>query len=78
MGQRVLSVVPILMVLNNAALSVDHDCLDQTIQILSAAYSARRSGFSCENGGAAISNHLLNDYLKSLQTDAYIHPWVLG
>ena len=65
--------------LNNAARSVDQDRLDQAEQILSAAYNARKTVFSCGNGGsAAISNHLHCDHLKGVQTDTNIRPRVIS
>ena len=65
--------------LTNAARSVDQDRLDQAEQILSAAYNARKTVFSCGNGGsAAISNHLHCDHLKGVQTDTNIRPRVIS
>jgi phosphoheptose isomerase len=65
--------------LNNAARSVDQGCLDQAVDILSAAYIARKTVFSCGNGGsAAISNHLHCDHLKGVQTDTHIKLRVIS
>lgn len=65
--------------LNNAARSVDLDRLDQAVKILTAAYIARKTVFSCGNGGsAAISNHLHCDHLKGVQTDTPIKPRVIS
>jgi D-sedoheptulose 7-phosphate isomerase len=55
--------------------SIDRDTLARAALVLTDAYVARRSVFSCGNGGsAAISNHMHCDHLKGCQTDTILRP----
>jgi phosphoheptose isomerase len=65
--------------LSRAAASVDASAVDRAAAILRAAIAARRTIYSCGNGGsAAISNHLLCDFEKGIQTDTTSRPRVVS
>jgi len=65
--------------LTTAAASVDRQCLERATKILGAAYQRRASVYVCGNGGsAAISNHLVCDHLKGVQTDTDLRPRVFS
>ena len=60
-----------------AAAAVDPAAVDRAAAILRTAIAARRTIYSCGNGGsAAISNHLLCDFEKGIQTDTSFRPRV--
>ncbi len=62
-----------------AAASVDRGRLKRAADILGAAYQRRACVFVCGNGGsAAISNHLVCDHLKGVQTDTDLRPRVVS
>ncbi len=62
-----------------AAGSVDRRRLEQATEILGAAYQRRASVYVCGNGGsAAISNHLVCDHIKGVQTDTDLRPRVFS
>lgn len=63
--------------LRRAAAAVDPGAVDRAAAILRAAVAQRRTIYSCGNGGsAAISNHLLCDFEKGIQTDTSFLPRV--
>ncbi|HJO97990.1 MAG: SIS domain-containing protein [Rhodospirillales bacterium] len=63
--------------LATAAASVDRAALAQAARILDEAYARQAGVFACGNGGSAsISNHLVCDHLKGIQTDTEIRPHV--
>jgi D-sedoheptulose 7-phosphate isomerase len=65
--------------LNAAAASVDRASLARAAEILKAAYERGATVFACGNGGsAAISNHLVCDHVKGVQTDTALHPRVVS
>lgn len=62
-----------------AAASVDRGRLRQAAEILGAVYRRRACVYVCGNGGsAAISNHLVCDHLKGVQTDTELRPRVVS
>lgn len=62
-----------------AADSVDRAALKAAGSVLAKAYEARAQVFVCGNGGsAAISNHLVCDHLKGVQTDTALRPRVIS
>lgn len=62
-----------------ALASVDRARVGEAAKILGAAIDARRTVFSCGNGGsAAISNHLHCDHLKGIQTDTSRRPKIVS
>lgn len=65
--------------LARAAGAVDTTALDRAAALLRTAIAARRTIFSCGNGGScAISNHLLCDFAKGIQTDTEYRPRVVS
>ena len=59
--------------------SVDPQQIDRAAELLLDAYKAGRWTFCCGNGGsAAISNHLLCDHVKGVQTDTDVVPRVVS
>lgn len=59
--------------------SLDRERLGAAAALLDAAYKARKTVYSCGNGGsAAISNHLHCDHLKGIQTDTNIRPRIVS
>lgn len=63
--------------LTRAAAAVDPAAMDRAAAILRTAVMERRTIYSCGNGGsAAISNHLLCDFEKGIQTDTTFRPRV--
>jgi phosphoheptose isomerase len=58
-----------------AQTSIDRVELAKAGALLAGAYAARKSIFTCGNGGsAAIANHLTCDHLKCIQTDTGLRP----
>jgi len=63
--------------LQSAASSIDMARLAQAGETLANAYRAGASVYVCGNGGsAAISNHLVCDHVKCIQTDTRLLPRV--
>ena len=59
--------------------SVDLAAFDRAAAMLDTAIRARRMIYACGNGGsAAISGHLLCDFLKGIQTDTPLRPRVVS
>ena len=59
--------------------SVDLAAFDRAAAMLDTAIRARRMIYACGNGGsAAISGHLLCDFLKGIQTDTGLRPKVIS
>jgi len=62
-----------------AAASVDRARIEQAAGILTKIYGAGGTVFACGNGGsAAISNHLVCDHCKLVQTDTDLAPRVVS
>ena len=62
-----------------AQASVDRVALAKAGALLAGAYAARKTIYVCGNGGsAAISNHLVCDHLKCIQTDTDLRPRVVS
>jgi len=65
--------------LAHATASVDRAKLDAAAALLEAAIRAGNWVYACGNGGsAAISNHLLCDFAKGIQTDTDHRPRVIS
>ena len=65
--------------LSRAGESVSPASLDAAGALLGDAYERRATVFVCGNGGsAAISNHLVCDHLKGVQTDTTLRPRVVS
>jgi len=63
----------------DAQASVDRVALAKAGALLAGAYAARKTIYACGNGGsAAISNHLVCDHLKCIQTDTALLPRVVS
>jgi phosphoheptose isomerase len=59
--------------------SIDGQSVSQAAVTLEAAIQGGHTVFACGNGGsAAISNHLLCDFLKGVQTDTGLQPRVIS
>ena len=59
--------------------SIDHNSLNEAVMLLTEAYEQRATVYVCGNGGsAAISNHLVCDHLKGVQSDTNIRPRVIS
>jgi len=62
-----------------AAELIDREAVKAAAGLLARAYEVRAQVFVCGNGGsAAISNHLVCDHLKGVQTDTGLRPRVLS
>ncbi|UTW51690.1 SIS domain-containing protein [bacterium SCSIO 12827] len=62
-----------------AQASIDRVALAKAGALLAGAYAARKTIYVCGNGGsAAISNHLVCDHLKCIQTDTDLRPRVVS
>jgi len=62
-----------------AAASVDRDRIEQAAGLLTQVYGAGGTVYACGNGGsAAISNHLVCDHCKLVQTDTELVPHVVS
>lgn len=60
-----------------ALASVNRDTLAQAAAILDEAINGDKRVFACGNGGsAAISNHLVCDHVKGVQTDTGLRPQI--
>lgn len=65
--------------LSRAAASIDPTAVDRAAALVRSAIRDRRIIYSCGNGGsAAISNHLLCDFEKGIQTDTAFRPRVVS
>lgn len=65
--------------MNRAGQSVDPGAFERAAAMLDTAIRGRRVIYSCGNGGsAAISGHLLCDFLKGIQTDTALRPRVVS
>jgi D-sedoheptulose 7-phosphate isomerase len=65
--------------ITNAWATVDPAAFDRAAGLLAAAIRGRRMIYACGNGGsAAISGHLLCDFLKGIQTDTPLLPRVVS
>lgn len=63
--------------LARAAAAMDATSLDRAAALLRTAIRAQKMIYSCGNGGScAISNHLLCDFAKGIQTDTGFRPHV--
>src|SRR5262249_50924030 len=59
--------------------TLDLDALDRAAALLGEAIHAGRVVYACGNGGsAAISGHLLCDFLKGIQTDTALRPKIIS
>lgn len=62
-----------------AGRSIDGVALDAATVLLGNAYNQNATVYVCGNGGSAsISNHLVCDHLKGIQTDTAIRPRVVS
>ena len=62
-----------------ASASLDLDALERAARILTETYSGGGMVYACGNGGsAAISNHLVCDHGKLVQTDTDLTPRVVS
>ena len=65
--------------INTAAASLDMEKVGQAARILTKTYTAGGMVYACGNGGsAAISNHLVCDHCKLVQTDTDLTPRVVS
>ncbi len=65
--------------ITTAAASIDRGTLEQAARILTDIYSSGGTVYACGNGGsAAISNHLVCDHCKLVQTDTDLTPRVIS
>ena len=63
----------------NGARSLDRNKLKEAADLLIETFKRERYIFACGNGGsAAISNHLLCDFVKGIQTDTNLFPKVIS
>ena len=59
--------------------SVSRESLIRAAEVLTSAYRRGNMVYACGNGGsAAISNHLVCDHLKGVQTDTSLSPRVIS
>lgn len=62
-----------------AACSVDKDTIHRAAHILANVYAEHGTVYACGNGGsAAISNHLVCDHSKLVQTDTNLAPRIVS
>jgi phosphoheptose isomerase len=62
-----------------AVAEIDSDSLDRAAALIRETVEARHWIYVCGNGGsAAISNHLLCDFAKGIQTDTELRPRVMS
>lgn len=62
-----------------AAGALDTASMDRAGAVLRTAIAKQRTIFSCGNGGScAISNHLLCDFAKGIQTDTSYRPHIVS
>src|SRR5580692_8760697 len=65
--------------LATAAGLVDMTAMDRAAEVLRGLFSTGKTLYVCGNGGsAAISNHLLCDFAKGMQTDTALKPRVVS
>jgi D-sedoheptulose 7-phosphate isomerase len=65
--------------LSSAAGKIDVSRMEQAAVMLADLFAADRTLYVCGNGGsAAISNHLLCDFAKGIQTDTILKPRVVS
>jgi phosphoheptose isomerase len=65
--------------ITTAAASINQGKLEQAAAILTRIYSSGGMVYACGNGGsAAISNHLVCDHCKLIQTDTDLTPRVVS
>ena len=65
--------------ITTAASSIDQGKLERAAAILTKLYSSSGTVYACGNGGsAAISNHLVCDHCKLVQTDTDLTPRVVS
>jgi D-sedoheptulose 7-phosphate isomerase len=65
--------------LARAGTSIDRAALARAAEALAAAFERGAWLFTCGNGGsAAISNHLLCDFAKGIQTDTGVLPRIMS
>jgi D-sedoheptulose 7-phosphate isomerase len=58
---------------------VDMAAMDRAAEVLGELFSSGKTLYVCGNGGsAAISNHLLCDFAKGMQTDTALKPKVVS
>jgi D-sedoheptulose 7-phosphate isomerase len=68
-----------LEALSSAAGKIDASRMEQAATLLADVFAAGRTLYVCGNGGsAAISNHLLCDFAKGIQTDTALRPRVVS
>ncbi|MBU6443696.1 MAG: SIS domain-containing protein [Alphaproteobacteria bacterium] len=71
--------VDYLAALSEAACAIDVKAFGRAADLIVATIAADRTIFACGNGGsAAISNHLLCDFAKGIQTDTGIRPKIVS
>ena len=65
--------------INIAASSVDREKIERAAHVLAKTYSSDGTVYACGNGGsAAISNHLVCDHCKLVQTDTNLTPRIVS
>lgn len=68
-----------LDLLTSTAAAIDRAALGKAADLLTELFSTDRTLYVCGNGGsAAISNHLLCDFSKGIQTDTVLSPRVVS
>ena len=59
--------------------SLDSEAINRAAEVLGSAIKDGKTVYSCGNGGsAAISNHLLCDFQKGIQTDTSLKPKIVS
>lgn len=65
--------------LSEAAAAIETQGFEHAAALISAAIQSDRTIYACGNGGsAAISNHLLCDFAKGIQTDTEMRPKIVS
>lgn len=65
--------------LSAAAAAIDTQAFERAASLISTAIQSDRTIYACGNGGsAAISNHLLCDFAKRIQTDTELRPRIVS
>ena len=65
--------------INIAASSVNREKIERAAHVLAKTYSSDGTVYACGNGGsAAISNHLVCDHCKLVQTDTNLTPRIVS
>ena len=68
-----------IQAMNAAAAAIDFAAVDRAAALLQKTIEADGTILACGNGGsAAISNHLLCDFAKGMQSDTALRPKVIG